>query len=140
MAYSDPSFQLDQTLANDTLSIDSMGLCSLRLINDSRWLWLVLVPRRVGKEEIYDLNKAEQAELWQEVSKTSQFLKGFSHCEKINVGALGNIVRQLHVHVIARNIDDPNWPGPVWGYGEKTSYSHQRANDLIAKLREALIV
>ncbi len=140
MAHSDPSFQLDPTLANDTIYVGSMGLCSLLLINDSRWPWLVLVPQRAGKEEIHDLNEAEQAELWQEVSKVSQFLKGYNQCEKINVGALGNIVRQLHVHVIARNKGDPNWPGPVWGYGEKTPYSNQRANDLIAKLQEALIV
>ncbi|MDZ4740870.1 MAG: HIT family protein [Alphaproteobacteria bacterium] len=84
-------------------------------MNDSRYPWLILVPRRNGLTEAFDLAPREQAQLWREVTHAAELLKAATQCRKINIGALGNAVSQLHVHVIARNLDDHAGLGPVWG-------------------------
>ena len=99
-----------------------LGLCELRLMNDRRWPWLVLVPQRPGIEEIHDLTPLDQAMVTFETNMVAQALKNMTGCSKINSGALGNIVRQLHVHIIARSEGDPGWPGPVWGHGSREPY------------------
>jgi diadenosine tetraphosphate (Ap4A) HIT family hydrolase len=86
-------------------------------MNDSRYPWLVLVPRQPNLVEPFDLQPADQARLWREVGHAGATLKASSRCRKVNVGALGNIVAQLHVHIVARNEGDAAWPGPVWGKG-----------------------
>ena len=99
-----------------------LGLCELRVMNDRRWPWLVLVPQRPGIEEIHDLTPLDQAMLTFETNMVAQALKKVTGCTKINSAALGNIVRQLHVHVVARSEGDPGWPGPVWGHGMREPY------------------
>lgn len=111
------SFDLDPRLANDTAWLRDWPLCSLFLMNDQRYAWIVLVPRRTGVTEPFDLKPADQAQLWREVMHAGEILKAAAPCTKINVGTLGNIVRQLHIHIVARNEGDFAWPGPVWGQG-----------------------
>ena len=101
-------------------------------MNDARWPWLILVPRREGAVELIDLGLADQAQLIDEAGRAARFLKGHAQADKINVGALGNIVRQLHLHVVARIIGDPAWPRPVWGHGAATPYDAAAARLLIA--------
>ncbi len=115
-------FTLDPRLAADTVAVTRLPLCDVRLMNDARFAWLVLVPRRVGMVEISDLSDTEQAALWHESLLAGAALRATCQCDKLNLGALGNIVRQLHVHVVARHRDDAAWPGPVWGHGVSIPY------------------
>ncbi|CAN7585970.1 HIT family protein [Neorhizobium tomejilense] len=131
-------FELDGRIARDSDLVTVLGLCQLRIQNDSRWPWLVMVPQRAGMTEIFDLSPAEQALLSVEVNRVAAALKTVTGATKINVGALGNIVRQLHVHVIARFEGDPNWPGPIWGFGQPVTYEEQQKQDFLNKLVEAL--
>ncbi len=106
-------------------------------MNDRRWPWLILVPMIQGAEEIHDLLPVEQALIATETSHVASALKAQTSCTKINTGALGNIVRQLHIHIIARNENDPNWPDPVWGYGERVEY--ENIEDNVRKFQNALV-
>lgn len=132
------NFVLDDRLANDSVSVAIIGLCDLRLMKDRRWPWLLLVPRRPGIAEIFELTPLDQVLLTFETNLVAAALKSVTGAVKINVAAIGNMVRQLHVHVIARFEGDPNWPGPVWGHGKAIPYSDEDLNTFIAQLREAL--
>ena len=129
-------FRLDARLEADTLDVGVTGLCRLRLMNDCRWPWLILVPMIPGAGEMHDLPKLQQRQLAQEMMIAGAALKRATTCEKINTAALGNIVRQLHVHVVARSAGDANWPGPVWGFGARQPYAD--AIGLITKIRDEL--
>ncbi|MFC5755132.1 HIT domain-containing protein [Rhizobium sp. GCM10022189] len=131
-------FVLDPRLESDSTSILVIGLCDVRLSKDARWPWLILVPRRAGITEIFELTPLDQVLLTFEIDLVAAALKKITGATKINVGALGNIVRQLHVHVIARSEGDANWPGPVWGFGKAEPYEEATRNEFIVKLREAL--
>ncbi len=115
-------FELDARLAADTSPVISMPLCDVLLMNDARYPWLILVPRRPRLVELTDLEAAEQALLWREVNQASAALRSFVSCDKLNLGVLGNIVRQLHVHLVMRREGDAAWPGPVWGRGPSVPY------------------
>jgi len=132
------TFRLDDRLARDSALVMRLGLCELRLQNDSRWPWLVLVPQRGGASELFDLTPLDQAVLTFETNLVASALKDVTGATKINVGALGNIVRQLHVHVIARHENDPNWPGPVWGFGTREPYGADEKKALIDKILKAI--
>lgn len=109
------TFVLDTKLAKDTLEITTLPLCQARLMNDRRFPWVVLVPARPGLSEIIDLDVADRGRLMEEIALVSSVLRELFHPTKLNVGALGNVVPQLHLHVIARYASDDAWPGPVWG-------------------------
>ncbi len=132
------SFHLDARLGQDTLPVGRLELCDIRLLNDARWPWLVLVPQRSDCSEIFDLSNDEQLQLARETALISKMLQKNSSADKINTGALGNIVRQLHVHVIARFEGDANWPGPVWGFGTAERYSEAAARLLISQLQSEI--
>lgn len=116
------SFTLHPTLTQDTVEVTRLSLCHVLLMKDSRFPWLVLVPERDGVREIHDLSPADRAVLIEEIAQASLILERLFQPYKINVGALGNVVPQLHVHVVARTAEDPAWPGPVWGSGEAVQY------------------
>jgi diadenosine tetraphosphate (Ap4A) HIT family hydrolase len=111
----DEGFVLDPRLEADSHFIANGPVSQLRLVDDGRYDWLALVPRVPDAVEWFDLDRGRQAVLLDEVRAVAAALRAGAACEKINIGALGNIVRQLHVHVVARNTGDPAWPGPVWG-------------------------
>ena len=131
-------FSLDPRLAADSCAVAMLPLCEVRLMHDARYPWLILVPRQAGLVEISDLAPAEQTRLWQEVNQASTALRAVAPCDKLNLGALGNIVRQLHVHLIARCLGDAAWPGPVWGYGAALAYVQTELEDRRNALRRAL--
>ncbi|MDR6103895.1 diadenosine tetraphosphate (Ap4A) HIT family hydrolase [Agrobacterium larrymoorei] len=131
-------FHLDDRLARDSVLITTLGLCQLRLQNDCRWPWVVLVPQRNDVSELFDLTPLDQAVLTFETNLVASALKELTGAVKTNVGALGNIVRQLHVHIIARTEGDPCWPGPIWGQGTPLPYAEQDKQDFIKKLAGAL--
>ena len=129
---------LDSRLVSDSAAIGKLLLCEVRLQNDARFPWLVLVPQCEGITELFELPEADRALAMEEIAKASAALRAVTQCLKINVGALGNIVRQLHIHIVARNEGDAAWPGPVWGVGTRVPYSETEKADLIARLRSAL--
>lgn len=110
-------FVLDPRLAADTAFIADGPLSQVRLMDDTRFPWLVLVPRVNGVSEWLELDGGQQRLLLAEINQAGQLIRAQPGVEKLNIGALGNIVRQLHVHLIGRHEGDPAWPGPVWGHG-----------------------
>ena len=128
-------FELDPRLAADSHWVADGPLCQLRLMDDSRFPWLVLVPRVAGAVEWFDLGQSDQHSMLKEVGRAARLLRELSGCDKINLGALGNIVRQLHVHVVARSPADAAWPGPVWGSGEAKRFSAGALESRLAQLR-----
>lgn len=132
------AFQLDARLAADTDFVTDWRLCRLLLMDDARFPWLVLVPRRAGLMELDDLAGDDQTWLLREVNRAMSLLRKSGPCDKLNVAALGNSVRQLHVHVVARQTGDVAWPGPVWGHGRAQRYEPEARGQLIASLRRAI--
>jgi len=132
------TFQLDSRLARDTVYIAALPLCDVRVMNDSRWPWLILVPRIEGAEEIHTLTRPQQTQIATETAHASATLKTLTRCTKINTAAIGNIVRQLHIHVIARNEQDPNWPGPVCGYGQRLEYEKSVLENMVSHVQNEL--
>lgn len=132
------TFALDSRLAADSLFIADLPLSQLRLIDDVRFPWLVLVPRVDDTVEWVDLDDERQRALLAEINRCAALLRSLAPCDKLNIGALGNIVRQLHVHVVARVVGDAGWPGPVWGSGPAQRYDEATRNARIDALRTAL--
>ena len=135
---SSDDFGLDPRLAADSLLVADGPLSQLRLMDDARFPWLVLVPRIAGAEEWLDLDGAAQRQLLAEVNLAGRLLRGLGPVHKLNIGALGNVVRQLHVHVVARGEGDAAWPGPVWGSGARVPYSASQRETTLAALRQNL--
>ncbi|WP_017460393.1 HIT domain-containing protein [Dyella ginsengisoli] len=131
-------FTLDPRLAGDSVPVIELPLCSVRLMNDARFAWLLLVPRRAAMSEIHELDEIERERLWREIGLVSDALRAVAPCDKLNLGALGNIVRQLHVHVVARREGDAAWPGPVWGSGVAEPYAAPVRERLVAALHDRL--
>ena len=131
-------FQLDKTLEQDCYFVTELSFSRLLLMNDQQYPWLILVPRVESAQELYELTFEQQQALWTEIADTSKLLKQLFSPIKLNIGALVNIVRQLHVHIIARFEQDNAWPGPVWGAHKPVTYSDTDANALIEKIKQAL--
>lgn len=129
------TFALDPRLAADSIFIVDGPLSQLRLMDDARFPWLVLVPRVPDATEWVDLDANHQALLWDEVRRASTLLRALGACDKLNLGALGNVVRQLHVHVVARRADDAAWPGPVWGSGPMRPLAPAARDALVVRCR-----
>jgi diadenosine tetraphosphate (Ap4A) HIT family hydrolase len=132
-------FVLDSRLQEDTLTIGDFALCRLLLSNDANYPWFILVPRRPDITEIFQLAAEEQLQLWQETTRLSQLLNHCFSADKINVAALGNVVSQLHMHVIVRRRDDAAWPAPVWGKHPARPYSSEEFAAVLAQMRELLV-
>lgn len=130
-------FTLDPRLAADTVCIADWPLCRVLLMDDARFAWLVLVPRRPGLVELDELRGADRTRLARDVDRALRLLRMLAPRDKLNVGALGNVVRQLHVHVVARRVGDAAWPGPVWGSGAAQRYPLPVRDALLARLRAA---
>jgi len=130
-------FTLHPRLAADTVFVANWALSRVQLMNDSRYPWLILVPRRPDLLEFFDLSRSDRALLMEELARAAKCLKEVSGATKINVGALGNQVPQLHVHVVARRPDDPAWPGPVWGHSPAVPYQAAQRQAAIAQFLSA---
>ena len=126
------SFTLHPRLAADTSFIADWPLCRVLLMEDARYFWLVLVPRRDDVTEITDLFAQDRALLMEETARAGQIIKGDA---KLNIGALGNLVPQLHLHVVARHPGDPAWPGPGWGHSPAVAYDDAARAARIALVR-----
>ena len=131
-------FKLDSRLHNDTFFVCDLSLCRVLLMNDSQFPWLILVPMRNNIAEIIDLPEQEQQTLLAESAKISTVLQQVFSPYKLNVGALGNVVRQLHVHHVARFENDVAWPKPVWGNQAPVAYDDAEASAILSTLKQAL--
>lgn len=116
------TFALDPRLEAETIPVGGLALSSVLLMDDSRFPWLILVPRRAGASELTDLPEADAVDLMREVRMAAGVMLAMSQPDKVNVAALGNVVAQLHVHVVGRYRSDPAWPGPVWSHGARIPY------------------
>ena len=129
-------FSLHERLAADTYPVTDWALSRVLLMEDARFPWLILVPRRSGLTELHELTHAEGLVLIDELKRASDRLKTATDAAKINIGALGNLVPQLHLHVVARNPGDAAWPGPVWGSGPAVPYASEVRQALLKRLAE----
>lgn len=132
------TFELDARLAADSLFVADGPLSQMRLMDDARWPWLVLVPRVKGASEWIDLDGNQQRLLLAEVNLVSRLLREEAGVDKLNLGALGNIVRQLHVHLVGRHEGDAAWPGPVWGSGPMQRFGPDQREARVAAWRQRL--
>ena len=131
-------FAPDPRLAQDSQLLAQGPLSQLRLMDDLRFPWLVLVPRLEDASEWLDLELPQQQLLLAELGAAARALRSFQACDKLNIGALGNIVRQLHVHLVGRSAGDAAWPGPVWGAGAAETYGDDALHAAVTAARTAL--
>jgi diadenosine tetraphosphate (Ap4A) HIT family hydrolase len=128
-----PSFKLDSRLASDCHLLAELELSQLLLMNNALLPWFILVPR-VSCNELYQLSTEQLTALFKEISLISIFIKNHNPVDKLNTAAIGNIVRQLHIHVIGRQTTDPWWPGTVWGTEQRRAYNQTELNQIRRKL------
>ncbi|MBQ1543558.1 diadenosine tetraphosphate hydrolase [Caulobacter sp. CCUG 60055] len=136
-------FSVAPAILATSVPLLSLGLCEARLQSDARYPWIVLIPRRPGARELEHLGPADRARLMEETVAAGQAVRAAAAAlgrpvEKLNVGALGNVTPQLHVHVVGRRVDDPAWPGPVWGLGEALPYPPAQLAAAVETAVEAL--
>ncbi len=125
------AFSLDPRLAADTLFAAHFALCEVRVMNDKRYPWLVAVPRVPEAVELFGLTSGDSDQVWAEIQALGALVGGLPGVSKVNIGALGNRVRQLHIHIVGRHDGDPAWPGPVWGHSPAQPYESDEAAPLI---------
>jgi diadenosine tetraphosphate (Ap4A) HIT family hydrolase len=135
---SESAWSLHPQLTKDTIDIGDLPLSRVLVIKDANYPWLLLVPRREGAIEIIDLDEVAQAQLMTEISRVSRAVKEITKCDKLNVAALGNMVPQLHVHVIARRTSDVAWPRPVWGVAEPLAHDAAEVQNFISAIRRKI--
>lgn len=131
-------FALDPRIESTTVAVAEFGLSTVRLMNDRAYPWIVLLPRREGLRETHELDAADRHVLIDEIARASAAMEAAFAPTKINVAAIGNIVPQLHVHVIARFEGDPAWPGPVWGHAPAKPYDPHDLARVVERVRAAL--
>jgi diadenosine tetraphosphate (Ap4A) HIT family hydrolase len=131
-------WSLHPQLAADTVAVGDLPLSRVLIIKDANYPWLILVPRQAGVTEILDLGPAEQGQLMGEIARAGAALKEITACDKLNIAALGNLVPQLHVHIIARHKSDAAWPMPVWGKVKPRSYDSATLDRFVALAGKAL--
>lgn len=132
-------FFLHTQLAQDTFFVKDLKLSKLLLMNDARFPWVILVPRHENVRDLIDLLPAHQRILLHEINRVSTFMKHYFNAEKLNIATIGNIVSQLHVHVVARSSKDAAWPKPVWGYGETMRYADGKEEKIIEAMNQAVV-
>ena len=132
------AWSLHPQLAKDTIDIGDLPLSRVLVIKDANYPWLLLVPRREGAVEIIDLDEVAQAQLMTEITRVSRAVKEITKCDKLNVAALGNMVPQLHIHIIARRTGDVAWPRPVWGGAPPLPHDAQEVQQFISAVRRKI--
>ncbi len=132
------AFELDPRLAADTQLVGDLEFSRVLLMDDVRFPWLILVPRRAGLRDLIDLPRQDQHRLLDETDRCARVLHTLQKPDKLNIATLGNIVAQLHVHVIARFVHDAAWPRPVWGVGDRKAHDAAEMDMRLTALRAAL--
>ena len=131
------SFVIDSQLKQTSYPLTSLDVCDLRLVDDQRWPWLLIIPRVAQAVELIDISPDLRAQVWLEIDHVGRVMRYQFSPHKLNIAALGNQVRQLHVHCIARFPEDEAWPNPVWGVGDSVPYDSELLNSRLNALRAA---
>ena len=131
-------FNLHPTLERDTVEVTKLDLCLVLLMRDKAYPWVILVPAREGMRDLDDLSAADRVQAIAEMDRVAKAMKAVFKPYKMNVGALGNMVEQLHIHIIARFQDDPAWPGPIWGVQPPVDYTDDARAAVVAQLSQHL--
>ena len=131
------SFVIDSQLKQTSYPLTSLDVCDLRLVDDQRWPWLLIIPRVPHAVELIDITPDLRAQVWLEIDHVGRVMRDQFSPHKLNIAALGNQVRQLHVHCIARFPEDEAWPNPVWGVGDSAPYDSELLNTRLNGLRDA---
>ena len=131
------TFEIDSQLKQTSYPLISLGVCDLRLVDDQRWPWLLIIPRVPHAVELIDLSPDLRSEVWLEIDHVARVMRDQFSPYKLNIAALGNQVRQLHIHCIARFPDDDAWPNPVWGVGESLPYDSELLAARLNSLKDA---
>jgi diadenosine tetraphosphate (Ap4A) HIT family hydrolase len=135
---SSPPWDLDPQLARDTATVGDLPISRVLVSRDASYPWIILVPRQPAAVELIDLTDADQAQVMREIAQVGRVLKAVTDCDKLNVAAIGNVVAQLHIHVVARRRGDAAWPKPIWGAGPPRAYAPDALDQFIAALRRDL--
>lgn len=133
------TFLIDSQLTQTSYPLVSLEVSDVRLVDDMRWPWLLVIPRVPHAVELIDVSPDIRSQIWLEIDHVSRVLRDLLSPDKLNVAALGNQVKQLHIHVIGRYRDDPAWPNPVWGVGEAEPYGADALNTRLSALAQALL-
>ena len=131
-------FILDERLQQDTCWLADLPLCRVLLMNDGRYPWLILVPRVAAVSEVFELDDGQQQQLWDESRQLAQAMAGAFAADKMNIATLGNVVRQLHMHLVVRREGDKSWPAPVWGRGTPVPYSEEEQDGMRRQMLQVL--
>lgn len=132
------TFVLNETLEKDSVFVADLPLSQVRLLKNAAWPWVMLIPRRNNMRDVIDLTIDEQHQLTDEIAQVSFVMRSLCNSHKLNVANLGNVVSQLHVHVVARFEGDPAWPAPIWGSGFSEEYDAQKMQNIVSALQKAL--
>ena len=133
-----PHWELDPQLTRDSATVGDLPLSRVLVSRDASYPWIILVPRRPGAVELIDLAETDQAQVTREIAQTGRVLRSLTACDKLNIAAIGNVVAQLHIHVVARRRGDAAWPKPIWGTGPARDYAPDALDHFIAVLRREL--
>jgi diadenosine tetraphosphate (Ap4A) HIT family hydrolase len=131
------TFEIDSQLKQTSYPLVSLGVCDLRLVDDQRWPWILIIPRVTHAVELIDLSPELRGDVWLEIDHVARVMRDQFSPHKLNIAALGNQVRQLHVHCIARFPDDEAWPNPVWGVGDSVPYDSALLTARLNHLKDA---
>jgi len=131
-------FVMDSRLQQDSYVLGDFPLCRLLVSKDANYPWFILVPKRAGVSELFDLSQEDQAQLWKETTYLAEVLKSEFAADKMNVATLGNVVSQMHMHVIVRHKHDAAWPAPVWGKVPAVEYGPGQVEAIRLRLRDLL--
>jgi diadenosine tetraphosphate (Ap4A) HIT family hydrolase len=129
------TFELDHRIKNDGVLLAESGSYLLNLVNDSRYVWLVLVPKEGNARDVYDLEESQQVELTLISNRIGKLIMREFDGDKFNVASLGNMVPQLHIHLIVRTEGDAAWPGPIWGVGKAVPYDEKLLQTTVSRLQ-----
>ena len=132
------AWTLHPQLERDTVNLGDLPLCRVLVIQDANYPWLLLVPRRHDVAEILDLDEVEQAQLMTETTRVARALREITQCDKLNIAALGNVIPQLHVHIVARRTTDAAWPRPVWGTVPPVDHHPEELKMFISEIRKKI--
>ena len=131
------TFEIDSQLKQTSYPLVSLGVCDLRLVDDERWPWILIIPRVTHAIELIGLSPELRGDAWLELDHVARVMRDQFSPHKLNIAALGNQVRQLHVHCIARFPDDDAWPNPVWGVGDSIPYDSEFLAARLNQLKDA---
>ena len=131
-------FQIDERLANSSVSLRKIGLFDIRLADDARYYWLIIVPEIAGASEWDDFDEETRRDLIELANSLSRSLKRYANADKMNIASIGNMVAQFHLHIVARHKGDDAWPKPIWGHGTAKPYQPSQKDHIMAALRELI--